>query len=112
MRPAEWFSRSRESEPFAEAAPRDAEQALVLLDAAIRRHGHDEGADGERFHPLVLAYCTYARDEHLTPEQMLVRLKHALHDALMAVGGDPVDREAMRTRVVQLAINAYYDDRR
>jgi hypothetical protein len=82
------------------------------LDAAIRRHGHDEGADGERFHPFVLAYCGHARDEHLTPEQMLVRLKHALHDALMAVGGDPADREAMRTRVVQLAINAYYDDRR
>ena len=112
MRPAEWFSRSRDSRPFAEAAPRDAEEALALLDAAIRKRENEGAADGERFRALVLAYCGYARDEHLTPEQMLVRLKHALHDALIAVGGDPVAREAMRTRVVQLAIAAYYDDRR
>ena len=112
MRPAEWFARSRDSQPFAETAPRNAEEALALLDAAIRARGRDRTADGERFRSLILAYCAYARDEHLAPEQMLVRLKHALHDALMTVGGDPAAREAMRTRVVQLAIGAYYDDRR
>ena len=112
MRPAEWFSRSRDSLPFAETAPHDAEEAFALLDAAVRRRGSDGAEGGERLRTLVLAYCGYARDEHLTPEQMLVRLKRALHDALLAVGDDPMAREATRTRVIKLAIDAYYDDRR
>ena len=112
MRPAEWFSRSRDSQPFADATPRNAEEALALLEAAIRTRGHDRPADAERFRPFILAYCSYARDDRLTPEQMLIRLKRALDDALVAVGADPLAREATRARVVKLAIDAYYDDRR
>ena len=110
MRPAEWFSRRRDNIPLAGAAPRSAEEALGALGAAIRRRGHD-GSDGESFRALVLAYCKRARDEDLTPERMLVRLKHALDDALAAADDDPTRRDETRSRVVRLAIDAYYDDR-
>jgi hypothetical protein len=42
---------------------------------------------------------------------MLVRLKHALDDALAAADDDPTRRDETRSRVVRLAIDAYYDDR-
>ena len=110
MRPAEWFSRRRDNIPLADAAPRNVDEALGALDAAIRRRGLD-GPDAEGLHPLVRAYCNHARDEHLTPESMIVRLKHALDDALVAAEDDPMRRDETRTRVVKLAIDAYYDDR-
>ena len=111
MRPAEWFSRRRNSAPVPETAPRNADEALSALEAAIRKRGRD-GSDGESWRPLVLAYCDHARNERLTPEHMLVRLKHALDDALIAVSNDPMQRDETRTSVVKLAIDAYYDDGR
>jgi hypothetical protein len=109
VRPAKWFSRRPAgAAQSAEAPPRDLQEALVALSAAIRESSHD-GSDNERLHSLVLVYCTHARRENLTPEHMLVRLKHALSDGLPATGVSPMAREATRTRVVKSAINAYYD---
>lgn len=110
MRPAEWFSLRRDNIPLPDAAPRNADEALAALDAAIRRRGHD-GSDGESLRTLILAYCNRARDENLTPERMLVRLKHALDDALVAADDDPMRRDETRSHIVKLAIDAYYDDR-
>jgi hypothetical protein len=105
----EWFPPRRNGAPLIETAPRNADETLLALDAAIRRRGYD-ALGGQNLHALVLAYCDHARDEHLTPEHMLVRLKHALDGALVAVTSDPLRRDEMRASIVKLAIDAYYDD--
>ena len=43
---------------------------------------------------------------------MLVQLKAALNESLIAVVHDPMRRDAMRVSVVKLAIDAYYDERK
>ena len=114
MRPVEWFSRKRGGGPL-EAAPRTLEAALGALDGAIRRQRHDgshDGSDDESLRTLIVAYCQHARDAHLTPERMLIRLKNALDETLVVATDDPIARQAMRTHVIQLAIDSYYDDRR
>jgi hypothetical protein len=112
MRPGEWFSRRRANElAMAELGPRDTEEALNALRAAMRTVISD-GPDNESLGRLVAAYCDQARLEKLTPEHMLVRLKRALDDASWPIGESLTAREAARAQVITLAINAYYDDRR
>ena len=112
VRPAEWFSPRRDNAvPSYEAAPRDVNEALVALNAAIRTWKQGP-SNGEALRALVLAYTDCARDENLSPEQMLIRLKHALDDALVSADDDPTRRNATRARVVELAIDSYYSDRR
>ena len=112
MRPAEWFSRKRASDPpMGEAAPRDTEEALNALRAAMRKIVHD-GPASDGLGRLVIAYCEQARLENLTPEHMLIRLKRALDEAPYPIDQSPTAREEARAHVVTLAINAYYDDRR
>lgn len=109
VRLVEWFSRTRNSAVSSnDASSRDANEALRALNAAIRSHTHD-GSDRERLRSLVLAYGRHARDEKLTPERMLVHLKHELDDALAGTSDDPLVREVTRTDIVKLAIDAYYD---
>lgn len=111
MRPVEWFPPRRGSSPLKEATTRNLEEALGALDSAIRKRGRD-GSDDQRLRMLIVEYCGHARDAQLTPEAMLIRLKHTLEDALVVAIADPIARETTRTLVVTLAIDSYYDDRR
>lgn len=86
---------------------RNADEALQALHAAVGRYGHDH-SDLEAVRRLVLQYCDHARRENIVPEQMLIRLKHALDGAMSLVGDDPTAREAARTSIIGLAITAFY----
>jgi len=111
VRAADWFSKpsSAVAPPQAAFVSRDANDALNALHAAVDRYSHD-GADLEPVRRLVLQYCMHARQENIAPEQMLIRLKHALDGALSIVGDDPTAREEARTSIIGLAITAYYSD--
>ncbi len=111
VRAADWFSKRSSAAPEVQMAyvSRDADEALRALHAEVDRYSHD-GADLEPVRRLVLQYSAHARQENITPEQMLIRLKHALDGGLSIVGDDPESREEARTSIIGLAITAYYSD--
>ena len=107
MRASDWLRRSKGGQ--ARSAPTaDVEEALTALRVAIVKPDGD-GSDIEYLHMLILEYCMHARTEGLAPERMLVRFKQALDGPLAMVADTPVTRETMRTHLVNMAIDAYYD---
>ena len=83
--------------------------ALAALRAAVERHGPD-GSGLEHLRMPLRQWCTSARREAMSPEQMLVCVKHAL-DGVAAFNGDStIMLDTMRTRIITFAINAYYCD--
>jgi hypothetical protein len=95
----------------ASAVSIDTDGALAALASAITQSGGD-GSKREGLQIHVLDYCAHARREGVTPEQMIVRLKHILDGALSTSLENPTAQQETRTNIISMAINAYYDDKR
>ena len=96
-------------------APRDAgtsldsERALRVFRDAVEQHERTATAVDDLEDPLR-QFCRHARRERIPPEQVLVRVKHAL-ESLPAVADAVTERQTARARIISLAIEAYYADR-
>ena len=112
MRASHWFS----THPRMSAARRtspvslDTEGALAALASAIKQSRAD-GSNHGSLQSHVLDYCAHARQEGVTPEHMIVRLKHTLDGSLSISVENPTAQEGMRKSIISMAINAYYDDK-
>lgn len=113
MRAADWFSAHPPKSAGRPPSPvsLDSEGALAALAAAIKQVGGD-GSNHQSLQIHVVDYCAHARREGVTPEQMIVRLKHTLDGSLSLVIDRRTAQEDTRTSIISMAINAYYDDRR
>src|ERR1043165_1331765 len=92
--------------PFPEL-PTDIVDALTV---AVDLHVSGASSNGELVSALR-AFTARARETQLRPEQLLVGL-HQLWDGLPRIRAlqDAKEREAMRRRIVQLTIEAFYED--
>jgi len=108
---ADWFLTHSPKFLSRSAAPVtvDTAGALDALALAITQPAGD-GTTHESLRTHVLDYCVHARHEGVTPEQMIVRLKHTLDGSLSIALNDPTAQEA-RANIISMAINAYYDDK-
>ncbi|MGH9886939.1 MAG: hypothetical protein ACREBE_15535 [bacterium] len=86
---------------------RSFDKALEATAFLIRDAG-SEPMRVESVRASVRVLCVFARQEGIAPEHLLVELKNAIH-ATGALDSVPADkRDAVRSDVVQFAINAYY----
>jgi hypothetical protein len=92
----------------APAIPRTTDEALQLIRATLEQHS-EIGYSLDALRSPVKVLCRLARAEKIPPERVLIDLKNALHSLPALDGLEPAQREATRSRVVQLAINAYFD---
>ncbi len=85
----------------------DAEHALTDFRAAVERLQRHGGAELESLRLPLRRFCEHARREQMPPEQVLIRLKRALHAT------SPLDVQAaaaatLRNEIISFAIEAYY----
>lgn len=104
------FFTHRPTDSSPRLSSKSSDGALNALAIAIKQCDRD-GSGREHLHTLVLEYCRHARNEGVAPEQMLVRLKHALDTSLSLIAETPAAQEEARATIITTAINAYYDDR-
>jgi hypothetical protein len=86
----------------------DSDVAFAALRQAIKHHFR-QPADVNPLRPALRQFCVAARRDQLLPEEVLIRLKSAL-DELSDVDTARVDVAAARSRIVSLAIEAYFKD--
>jgi hypothetical protein len=104
-----WLSGSASVQTDERSTARDSADALVRLHGLlVTRRANN--SDGDRMRGLIDAFAVHTRHEHLPPEQMIVRLKHAIDGALPTTAVTPIERDEIRSRAVHLAIAAYYDN--
>jgi hypothetical protein len=90
---------------------RQTDDALFRFRAVVEEYRSNKAGLEELRGPLQRFYATTRRDA-MPPEQVLLRIKHAL-DALGMVEHDlrPVsERSPLRERIITFAITTYYAD--
>jgi hypothetical protein len=93
-----------------QGSPRDSDEALVVFRTALEQHRGD-GADIDHIHFPLRQFCAHAVREQMTPEQVVIRVKHALEGLAAFDARHPTERQSIRNRIVSLAILTYYADR-
>ena len=87
----------------------DSERALRVFRDAIE-HLDGDVAEIEGLRTPLQQFCLDARRERMPPEQVLIRVKHAL-DGMVAYDDVRLRQiEVARTRIISLAIETYYSD--
>src|SRR5437868_8861237 len=105
VRAADWFTtRSRPGDTTPRVSvDNGTDGALGALGIAIKQCDRD-GSGRESLHTLVLEYCARARRDGVTPEQMLIRLKHTLDTSLSMIAENPASQDEARTSIITMAI--------
>jgi hypothetical protein len=88
---------------------RNAAEAMIVFRAAVERHGRD-GSGLEHLRTPLLKFCAHARHERMAPEQVVIRVKHALDGFPVYTIDNPHTRQEMRARLISFAITTYYSE--
>ena len=88
--------------------PTDSERVLRVFREAAERHDSDQASLDDLRYPLR-QFCTQARRERMPPEEVVIRVKHAL-EGLPAFGDRLAGKQSTRAAIISLAIEAYYLD--
>lgn len=89
--------------------PASIADALRAVRGEIQRHSR-EGFASEPVRASVRLLCVFARQDGLSPEQLLVDLKQTLAGLPEYEALTPAERENLRTRLVSYAIRSYFSD--
>jgi hypothetical protein len=82
---------------------------LRVFRDAVKHHDGD-AARIEDLRSALQQFCVQARRERIPPEQVLIRVKHAL-DGLAAYDDVRLtDAQSARQQIISLAIETYYSD--
>jgi len=88
---------------------RDSERALRVFRDAVEHHDGD-ATRIEDLRGALQQFCVQARHERMPPEQVLIRVKHAL-DGLFAYDDVRLtDAQSARQQIISMAIETYYSD--
>src|SRR5437868_12893039 len=90
--------------------PLEPDEALLVFRAAVERQA-ENGANVEDLRDPLRQFYAYARRARMSPEQVLIRVKHALDGLSSLDAGDPAKRQALRNRIISMAITTYYSER-